>query len=78
MAFEGLNHAGHLKRNLIVILNDNEMSISPNVGGLSSSLSRIISGQSYNRFKDKFKFLIETIPGSGSRYSHCPAVGRIF
>jgi 1-deoxy-D-xylulose-5-phosphate synthase len=40
LAFEGMNQAGHLKKNLIVILNDNEMSISPNVGALSSYLSR--------------------------------------
>jgi 1-deoxy-D-xylulose-5-phosphate synthase len=65
MAFEGLNHAGHIKRDLIVILNDNEMSISPNVGALSSVLSRIISGQSYNRFREEIKGLIEKIPGIG-------------
>ena len=40
LAFEGLNHAGHLDKDLIVILNDNEMSISPNVGAMSSFLSR--------------------------------------
>ena len=44
MAFEALNNAGTLKRNLIVILNDNEMSISPNVGALSRYLNRIITG----------------------------------
>ena len=63
MAFEALNHAGHIKRDLIVILNDNEMSISPNVGALSSSLSRIISGQAYNRFRDKVNAVLEGIPG---------------
>jgi len=40
LAFEGLNNAGHLKENLVVILNDNEMSISPNVGALSNYLSK--------------------------------------
>ncbi|MCP4717470.1 MAG: 1-deoxy-D-xylulose-5-phosphate synthase, partial [Deltaproteobacteria bacterium] len=53
MAFEALNCAGHMKKDMIVILNDNEMSISPNVGALSSSLSRIISGQAYNKFRDE-------------------------
>ena len=51
MAFEALNHAGHLDKNLIVILNDNEMSISPNVGALSSFLSRKLSGKTMSRVK---------------------------
>ncbi|OEU56125.1 MAG: 1-deoxy-D-xylulose-5-phosphate synthase [Desulfobulbaceae bacterium S3730MH12] len=52
MAFEGLNQAGHLEKNLIVILNDNEMSISPNVGAVSSFLSRKLSGKTMRRVKD--------------------------
>jgi 1-deoxy-D-xylulose-5-phosphate synthase len=51
MAFEALNHAGHLDKNLIVILNDNEMSISPNVGALSSFLSRKLSGKTMTMVK---------------------------
>jgi 1-deoxy-D-xylulose-5-phosphate synthase len=51
MAFEALNQAGHLDRNLIVILNDNEMSISPNVGALSSFLSRKMTGKAVTRLK---------------------------
>jgi len=51
MAFEALNHAGHLDKNLIVILNDNEMSISPNVGAVSSFLSRKLSGKTMRRVK---------------------------
>ena len=51
LAFEALNHAGHLDKNLIVILNDNEMSISPNVGALSSFLSRKLSGKTMTRVK---------------------------
>ncbi len=51
MAFEALNHAGHLDKNLIVILNDNEMSISPNVGALSSFLSRKLTGKAMKRVK---------------------------
>lgn len=51
MAFEALNHAGHLDKNLIVILNDNEMSISPNVGAISSFLSRKLTGKTMRRVK---------------------------
>lgn len=51
MAFEALNQAGHLDKNLIVILNDNEMSISPNVGALSSFLSRKLTGKTMSRVK---------------------------
>ena len=51
MAFEAMNHAGHIKKDLIVILNDNEMSISPNVGALSSFLSRKLTGRFARRFK---------------------------
>jgi len=69
MAFEALNHAGHIKRDLIVVLNDNEMSISPNVGALSSSLSRIISGQAYNKFREEMKAVLERIPGIGESVS---------
>jgi len=69
MALEGLNYAGHIKKNLLVILNDNEMSISPNVGALSSALSRIISGQAYNRFRDRVHMLLEKIPGIGKSMS---------
>ncbi|MBF0311100.1 MAG: 1-deoxy-D-xylulose-5-phosphate synthase [Magnetococcales bacterium] len=53
MAFEALNNAGqHRDTDLVVILNDNEMSISPNVGALSAYLSRMLSGRFYTRFKD--------------------------
>ena len=63
LAFEGLNHAGHLKKNLIVILNDNEMSISPNVGALSAYLSRLMMGDLYTKFKKETKHLLEQLPG---------------
>lgn len=52
MAFEGLNHAGDLGRDLVVILNDNEMSISKNVGALSSFLSRKMTGKTIRRLRD--------------------------
>lgn len=63
LAFEGLNHAGHLKNNLLVILNDNEMSISPNVGALSAYLRRLIMGDLYTRIKKETKNLLELLPG---------------
>jgi 1-deoxy-D-xylulose-5-phosphate synthase len=65
LAFEGLNQAGHLHDDLIVVLNDNEMSISPNVGALSSYLNRLMTGQFVNRFRDDMKGFLETLPGIG-------------
>lgn len=65
LAFEGLNHAGHLKKDLIVILNDNEMSISPNVGALSAYLRRIMMGDLYTKFKKETKLFLEKIPAFG-------------
>ena len=64
MAFEALNHAGHLQeKNLIVILNDNEMSISPNVGALSSYLSRTLSAPMARRVKGWARDFITSMPG---------------
>ncbi|HEX2485961.1 MAG TPA: 1-deoxy-D-xylulose-5-phosphate synthase, partial [Myxococcota bacterium] len=64
MAFEALNHAGHLKqRNLLVVLNDNEMSISPNVGALSSYLSRKLSAPMVRRMKGWAKDFLGSMPG---------------
>ncbi len=65
LAFEGLNQAGHVDQDLIVILNDNEMSISRNVGALSSYLNRLMTGQFVNRFRDEMKEFLETIPSIG-------------
>ncbi len=65
LAFEGLNQAGHIDQDLIVILNDNEMSISRNVGALSSYLNRLMTGQFVNRFRDDMKGFLETLPGIG-------------
>ena len=65
LSFEGLNHAGHLKKDIIVILNDNEMSISPNVGALSAYLRRILMGDIYTKFKKETKHILERIPGVG-------------
>jgi 1-deoxy-D-xylulose-5-phosphate synthase len=65
MAFEGLNQAGELDKNLVVVLNDNEMSISHNVGALSSFLSRKMTNKSYAAFKNDIKEFLKTVPGVG-------------
>src|SRR3989338_8286177 len=67
MAFEALNHAGHLKNNLIVILNDNEMSISPTVGALSRHLNKIITNPFYNHVRKDIESLIRRMPKVGER-----------
>ncbi|MTI94879.1 MAG: 1-deoxy-D-xylulose-5-phosphate synthase [Firmicutes bacterium] len=65
MAFEALNHAGCLHCNLTVILNDNEMSIAENVGGLSAYLSRVRTDPKYTRTKQDIEFLLRRIPAIG-------------
>ena len=65
LAFEGLNWAGDREQDLIIILNDNEMSISPNVGALSSYLNRIMTGQQVIKFKAGVLNLLKTVPGIG-------------
>lgn len=59
MAFEALNHAGTLDANLLVILNDNEMSISPNVGALNNYLAKILSGRFYSSVREGGKQLLK-------------------
>ncbi|HKK14523.1 MAG TPA: 1-deoxy-D-xylulose-5-phosphate synthase [Gammaproteobacteria bacterium] len=61
-AFEALNHAGDLSANLLVILNDNEMSISPNVGALSSYLARVLSGRVYSSVREGSKKVLKGMP----------------
>ncbi|HFB83783.1 MAG TPA: 1-deoxy-D-xylulose-5-phosphate synthase, partial [Thermodesulfatator sp.] len=63
LAFEGLNNTGHIRKNLIVILNDNEMSISPNVGALSSFLSRKLTGRVATRVKKELEGFFRNLPG---------------
>lgn len=67
MAFEGLNWSGGRNKNLIIVLNDNEMSISPNVGALSSYLNRIMTGDRVTRFKSELKNFFKSIPGIGEQ-----------
>jgi 1-deoxy-D-xylulose-5-phosphate synthase len=65
MAFEGLNHLGHIGKDVIVILNDNEHSISENVGALSSYMTEMRAGFFYNRFRKKSMQLIKGLPVIG-------------
>ncbi|MDR2467568.1 MAG: 1-deoxy-D-xylulose-5-phosphate synthase [Spirochaetaceae bacterium] len=66
LAYEALSNAGQLELPLIVILNDNTMSISPNVGGLSEHLSRLSMKGKYQSFRRRFDALIRRIPGIGN------------
>ncbi len=65
MAFEGLNHAGDLDKDLIVILNDNEMSISPNVGAMSSFLSRKLTSKTIRNLKDHIEERLTSLSSVG-------------
>ncbi len=65
MAMEGINQAGHLKSRLIVVLNDNGMSIAPAVGSLSGYLNRIKEAQSYQHLKEEIGDALESVPGIG-------------
>lgn len=67
IAFEGINNAGNLKSDLLVILNDNEMSIAPNTGALSKYLTRVTSGKVYNRFEADVWELLGLIPRVGGK-----------
>lgn len=65
MAMEAINQAGHLKSRMIVVLNDNEMSIAPAVGALSRYLNRIKEAQSYHHIKEEIGDALESVPGIG-------------
>ncbi|MCP4681852.1 MAG: 1-deoxy-D-xylulose-5-phosphate synthase [Desulfobacterales bacterium] len=65
MAFEGLNQAGDNEKDLIVVLNDNAMSISPNVGAFSSFLSRKMAGRRFVTFKKEIENFLKSLPGVG-------------
>ena len=66
MAYEALNHAGHLKTNFMVVLNDNDMSIDRNVGGMSAYLGRIRTDPKYYRFKEELDGMMRRIPAIGN------------
>lgn len=63
MAYEALNHAGDLDERMLVVLNDNDMSISPNVGGLSKYLARLLSGRFYSSMREGSKKILANTPG---------------
>ena len=62
LAFEALNHGGDIAKDLVVVLNDNEMSISENVGALNSHLARLLTGNFYNTIRDGSKKVLSTVP----------------
>ena len=62
MAFEAMNHAGDIKSDLLVVLNDNEMSISENVGALNNRLAQILSGKTYSRLREGGKKVLTGLP----------------
>ena len=64
MAFEAINHASHCKADMLIILNDNEMSISENVGGLSNYLSRVWASRTYNALREGGKKVLENMPSA--------------
>ena len=67
MAFEAMNHASHLGTKMTIILNDNEMSIDPNVGGMSQYLTRMRSDPGYNRMKEDVEYMLKRIPNIGPK-----------
>lgn len=67
MALEALNHIGHEKKDMIVILNDNEMSIAPNVGALHNILGQLRTAGKYQWVKDELEFLLKKIPAVGGK-----------
>ncbi|MFB6465872.1 1-deoxy-D-xylulose-5-phosphate synthase [Cytobacillus sp. Hz8] len=67
MALEALNHIGHEKKDMIVVLNDNEMSIAPNVGALHNVLGRLRTAGKYQWAKDELEMLLKRIPAVGGR-----------
>ena len=67
LAFEGLNQAGHLKRNLIVVVNDNRMSISKNVGALSQYMTRLRTAPTYHRLESEVWEIMGKIPAIGEK-----------
>ncbi|MDD5108327.1 MAG: 1-deoxy-D-xylulose-5-phosphate synthase [Candidatus Omnitrophica bacterium] len=67
LCFEGLNNAGHLKKDILVVLNTNELSIAPNVGAISNYLNKIISLPVYNRFHNNIENFLKSRVPRGSR-----------
>jgi len=68
MAFEAMNNVGHLKKDMIVVLNDNEFSISPSIGALSRYLNKIMINPLYNKMRRDTQALLEMVPKFGFRF----------
>jgi 1-deoxy-D-xylulose-5-phosphate synthase len=66
LAYEGLNQAGDMDQDMIVVLNDNGMSIAPNVGAISNFLSRALSGKAYQTFRKDVERFLKSVPGFGA------------
>ncbi len=69
LALEGLNHAGAMKKDIIVILNDNEMSISKSVGAFSNYLNKILTGEIYIKFRNETEKFLKSIPLLGLQFA---------
>ena len=83
MSLEGLNQAGHLDRNMIIILNNNDMSIAPNVGAMSGYLNKIIHGRALNKLRMDTELVLKKIPTLGPGLIHAArtvehAIKRVF
>ncbi len=76
MAYEALNHAGHSETNIIVVLNDNEMSISANVGAMSTYLNRLRTDPLYDKRKEDLEYLLKRIPGIGTKVAKLAAKAK--
>ncbi|MFD2371886.1 1-deoxy-D-xylulose-5-phosphate synthase [Brevibacillus sp. GCM10020057] len=70
MALEALNHIGHERKNVIVVLNDNEMSIAPNVGALHNYLGKLRSAENYKWAKEELESLLKSIPAVGGKLAN--------
>jgi 1-deoxy-D-xylulose-5-phosphate synthase len=70
MAFEALNHIGHERKNLMVVLNDNEMSIAPNVGALHRYLSKVRNDKTYKKTKEEIEHLLKKVPAIGGKLAN--------
>lgn len=70
MALEALNHIGHEQKNVIVVLNDNEMSIAPNVGALHNYLGKLRSAENYQWAKDGLEHWLKAVPAVGGKLAH--------
>lgn len=70
MALEALNHVGHEQRNMIIVLNDNEMSIAPNVGAIHNYLQKLRTDNRYHKVKDELEYLLKKVPAIGGKLAN--------